>query len=146
MPIKQVRLRFQESARNTTSRRTTICSSQKDHIAVIIIQLRPDVDCHRVEIAGGCFEYKPMDAGERYQLTDAHHNKKSCEELPKIQNRTSSPLTAKVIWIRTSPANPVGQRGKHVGCYDEEWVICFPERTAENNKEESNSQYLFYGA
>lgn len=69
--------------------------------------------------------------------TNPHNNQKSGTELPKIHYGVGSPAIAEIIGVGASSADPVGEGGEDVGCYDEEGEVLLEEGAGEDYEEEA---------
>lgn len=70
---------------------------------------------------------------------NSHHHHEAGAEAAEVQHGGAGTL-AKVIRVGASRADPVGDRGQHVGSDDEKRVVDLPEGAGENDEEESDGE------
>jgi hypothetical protein len=75
------------------------------------------------------------------QRTNTHHNQETSAESPEIHNGIATALH-EVIGVRASSADPVRQRGKDVGCNDQERKVLLEQGTGENYEEKADCKDL----
>lgn len=73
------------------------------------------------------------------ELTNSHNHHETSAEAAEVQYGGAGTLT-KVIRVGASRADPVGDRGQHVGSDDEKRVVDLPEGAGEDDEEESDGE------
>lgn len=74
-------------------------------------------------------------------LTNASQNQESSHEPPKVHRRVAGTVH-KIIGVRTSCANPIGERRNDVNGDHQQWPVLVPERGGEDNEEKADCQDL----
>ena len=75
------------------------------------------------------------------RLTDSHQHEEPSHKATKVRGRIAGTVH-EIIGIRTSRADPIGERRYDIGCDNDERQEIVPERRGENDQEKANGEDL----
>jgi len=73
--------------------------------------------------------------------TNTHQHQESSQEPPEISHRVTR-VVNKVVWVRTSSANPIWERRDNVSRNDGQRKEVVPDGRGEDDKKESDCENL----
>lgn len=73
--------------------------------------------------------------------TNTHQHQESSQEPPEISHRVTR-IVNEVVWVRTSGADPIGERRDNVSCNDGQRKEVVPDGRGKDDKKESDCEDL----